>query len=189
MQSAPSRDHPRACGEKSMVCPRSDPGTGSPPRMRGKVPDLTKAAGQAGITPAHAGKSRPLGVGRVRSWDHPRVCGEKASLNARIAVPSGSPPRMRGKGAAHLFGDLGQRITPAYAGKRSFCLCLLRPSWDHPRTCGEKVHRMQNPQKGRGSPPHMRGKGIGSAFTSNSPGITPAHAGKSRIAAFVPIQH
>ena len=50
-------DHPRVCGEKSMVCPRSDPGTGSPPRVRGKACLLASL--------------------RSCSRDHPRVCGEK----------------------------------------------------------------------------------------------------------------
>ena len=31
------RDHPRVCGEKSIVAPSSGPCTGSPPRMRGKA--------------------------------------------------------------------------------------------------------------------------------------------------------
>ena len=34
--SSDTRDHPRVCGEKSMVAPSSGPCTGSPPRMRGK---------------------------------------------------------------------------------------------------------------------------------------------------------
>ena len=51
------------------------------------------------------------------AWDHPRVCGEKATEDQLTAALSGSPPRMRGK----VLGDLAGReltgITPAYAGK------------------------------------------------------------------------
>ena len=49
-------DHPRACGEKpdSLRC-RTYP-LGSPPRMRGKVSNNSRAICVSGITPAHAGK-------------------------------------------------------------------------------------------------------------------------------------
>ena len=51
------KDHPRLCGEKFrsfsflFVC------AGSPPPMRGKVPDRGVNRFQIGITPAYAGKS------------------------------------------------------------------------------------------------------------------------------------
>ena len=51
------RDHPRMGGEKSMVCPRSDPGTGSPPHGRGKVLSVSMLFTALRITPAWAGKS------------------------------------------------------------------------------------------------------------------------------------
>ena len=92
----------------------------------------------AGITPAYAGKSFTagrLGYGRVH---HPRVCGEKLQLVGARPLPTGSPPRMRGKEYLPLFlgGDVG--ITPAYAGKRQKAdVCRAVPE-DHPRVCGEK---------------------------------------------------
>ena len=52
-----SGDHPRACGEKSSAASSSDWLLGSPPRMRGKDLPLVLAHNEAGITPAHAGKS------------------------------------------------------------------------------------------------------------------------------------
>ena len=71
-------DYPRVCGEKSMVCPRSGPGTGSPPRMRGKELLAADDLQTLRITPACAGKSRcPLGH-HPRLRDHPCVCGEKS---------------------------------------------------------------------------------------------------------------
>ena len=50
-------DHPRLCGEK---CPLDNPphlAAGSPPPMRGKVPQIQKESEVKGITPAYAGKS------------------------------------------------------------------------------------------------------------------------------------
>ncbi len=51
------RDHPRACGEKSITVFSCAMLTGSPPRMRGKGRLLRPAGRERGITPAHAGKS------------------------------------------------------------------------------------------------------------------------------------
>ena len=53
-----SRDHPRACGEKSKMVASALMALGSPPRVRGKV-DLSIHKGcLLGITPARAGKRR-----------------------------------------------------------------------------------------------------------------------------------
>ena len=70
-----------------------------------------------GITPAYAGKSS--GCCRTQSpyRDHPRLCGEKSSMDAPHAVLSGSPPPMRGKAPLSVCSLHTSRITPAYAGK------------------------------------------------------------------------
>ena len=54
--TAPSRDHPRVCGEKPIPWPVSDWKRGSPPRMRGKGQDFVAVDSRLGITPAYAGK-------------------------------------------------------------------------------------------------------------------------------------
>ena len=54
------RDHPRVCGEKSISADSFSPGTGSPPRMRGKVNSPPQRLIKFGITPAYAGKSRQI---------------------------------------------------------------------------------------------------------------------------------
>ena len=71
---------------------------GSPPRMRGKVTSALGTIVSFGITPAYAGKSRSSWASNCRSWDHPRVCGEKLFAALEPAKLTGSPPRMRGKG-------------------------------------------------------------------------------------------
>ena len=94
------RDHPRACGEKAQGQSRLRRWPGSPPRMRGKVWASSPSHVVAGITPAHAGKSRHFACGRCGRWDHPRACGEKSGISRYCTRCRGSPPRMRGK--AHL---------------------------------------------------------------------------------------
>ena len=51
---------------------------GSPPRMRGKAFSGMFGRSWTGITPAYAGKRMICWHRQNVSWDHPRVCGEKA---------------------------------------------------------------------------------------------------------------
>ena len=91
----------------------------------------------------------------------------------------GSPPHMRGKDTldVRIRDCLG--ITPAHAGKRLHWLPEQQLLWDHPRTCGEKSLWADKCTAVKGSPPHMRGKGIRLYDLLDAFGITPAHAGKS----------
>ena len=87
--------------------------------MRGKTLELFGGAVVDGITPAYARKSICLALPITAPMDHPRVCGEKTKPVPAGGILMGSPPRMRGK--ENVPGpQLGaERITPAYAGKRS----------------------------------------------------------------------
>ncbi len=111
-------DHPRVCGEKSGDRCIQLHQTGSPPRMRGKASLTRILVSSAGITPAYAGKRCSVSSTTRPQQDHPRVCGEKACSAAWLLPSMGSPPRMRGKAVVDAGQDTGQRITPAYAGKR-----------------------------------------------------------------------
>ena len=94
----PGEDHPRVCGEKEIKIQKERKKVGSPPRVRGKVPTSMSGKNCVRITPACAGKSTSRFQQFAISWDHPRVCGEKAELYS-LSIPS-------------------MRITPACAGKR-----------------------------------------------------------------------
>ena len=50
------QDHPRACGEKGLLCPAVHLHGGSPPRVRGQASTNGLYPTFAGITPAYAGK-------------------------------------------------------------------------------------------------------------------------------------
>ena len=153
-----NQKYPRICGEKQRTLAIQEEPQGSPPRMRGK--DTTRPGGcqPLGITPAYAGKSNLLPHTRCRSWDHPRICGEKPGTSERKPMSSGSPPHMRGKEQHHPLLPEQHGITPAYAGKSRLNLGNLSDSWDHPRVCGEKLLKMVSTARVLGSPPHMRGK-------------------------------
>ena len=111
------RDHPRVCGEKPSLLPPGAALMGSPPRMRGKVKSDICPRPRLGITPAYAGKSTVMQGFTKKYRDHPRVCGEKLLVCKKMFGDEGSPPRMRGKEACHIFFVPFGRITPAYAGK------------------------------------------------------------------------
>ena len=73
-------DHPRVCGEKLFRFILVLHPLGSPPRMRGKVIPVHSRSSPPRITPAYAGKSCTVCQRSEDCWDHPRVCGEKASV-------------------------------------------------------------------------------------------------------------
>ena len=103
---------------------------GSPPRVRGKPIDSLILAGQGGITPACAGKTREAGRRHGHRRDHPRVCGENLGRRNQKGEHGGSPPRVRGKLVYQLAGHAADGITPACAGKtlRKWRISVVDPS-------------------------------------------------------------
>ena len=153
-----TQDHPRVCGEKPFGRLCLNLILGSPPRMRGKGFGFVCRHCEIRITPAYAGKSFFRALESQRSWDHPRVCGEKPREARNICLDRGSPPRMRGKDSVVDGLQCVHGITPAYAGKRA-CGTQNRQGWrDHPRVCGEKLECRLESLGLLGSPPRMRGK-------------------------------
>ena len=107
--------------------------------MRGKDKHKNAIWAKAGITPAYAGKSRKPVHRRKPVQDHPRLCGEKYSMNVLADYVGGSPPPMRGKEQLGDLSEFEDRITPAYAGKSLAGIVLAAFHKDHPRLCGEKL--------------------------------------------------
>ena len=111
---------------------------GSPPRGRGKETRPLLCRFSSGITPAWAGKSRPVSPPHRPHRDHPRMGGEKRQALSAAHGSAGSPPRGRGKihGVACHIDAVG--ITPAWAGKRASMTPTATTTPDHPRMGGEK---------------------------------------------------
>ena len=131
-----------------------------------------------GITPAYAGKSGCCHHLVIFVEDHPRVCGEKEQREKSSLCQKGSPPRMRGKVVGVSCSTYFCGITPAYAGKSLFRYSFGSSFRDHPRVCGEKTLMRLVRFAVLGSPPRMRGKGMGMMRFLPASGITPAYAGK-----------
>ena len=87
---------------------------------------------------------------------------------------------MRGEACTVARVIAAPRITPAHAGRS----VSRMPAWpcckDHPRACGEKLRKTGISSAHPGSPPRMRGEGESKGAAAPAPGITPAHAGRSR---------
>ena len=95
--AVPATDHPRACGANVALSIRAIIGSGSSPRMRGKLASITRKTVSSRIIPAHAGQTIPIIHAAAPLSDHPRACGANtAGLDAQIPQ-YGSSPRMRGK--------------------------------------------------------------------------------------------
>ena len=108
------------------------------------------------------------------------MCGENPCRPLAHRQPSGSPPRVRGKRDHPVEQTDKGRITPACAGKtvRGANSSMSRPN--HPRVCGENGDISPLTAAVTGSPPRVRGKPGLPDSTLRRPGITPAHAGKTR---------
>ena len=133
-------DHPRACGEQSLVyCCRAIT-DGSSPRMRGAASGGHGDLHARRIIPAHAGSSPTSSPCSSRRADHPRACGEQQRALPKRSIRCGSSPRMRGA-ARHEHGWHGEHgIIPAHAGSRSAGARRTDTTPDHPRACGEQMH-------------------------------------------------
>ena len=172
-----AQDHPRTCGEQSIICNIIHSKIGSPPHMRGTVNKKNFGERFEGITPAHAGNSLFPRPGGMPSWDHPRTCGEQNALISLYKRSQGSPPHMRGTGKQGEFSKLNVRITPAHAGNSYLQGCRQHKAQDHPRTCGEQRSGNEYKTVPVGSPPHMRGTVLQVQRIKQPQRITPAHAG------------
>ena len=75
---------------------------GSPPRVRGRGNAFHISKRYGRITPARAGKSRPLCASRGHGGDHPRACGEEYGTSPSRVLKMGSPPRVRGRACVAL---------------------------------------------------------------------------------------
>ena len=131
------KDHPRVCGENGANMNFENRREGSPPRVRGKPQHFPLMPYRLGITPACAGKTNVPQKFIRFVQDHPRVCGENIEFGSPPIVAEGSPPRVRGKPYASGQVDTVTRITPACAGKTTYCNVARKETRDHPRVCGE----------------------------------------------------
>ncbi len=139
-------DHPRGCGEHVAGEEPHMLLVGSSPRMRGAHRIVGAGHVYDGIIPADAGSTVSVRSQRALVQDHPRGCGEHASVSTGTVQGFGSSPRMRGAQNEHMADAFKQRIIPADAGSTSIRMAWTRGSQDHPRGCGEHDSRPCSPR-------------------------------------------
>ena len=120
-------DHPRMCGKNSISSNEVSHTPGSPPHVREKRNRKYCLNLCSGITPACAGKTKPISTIYFIRRDHPRMCGKNATNTTRAQAILGSPPHVREKRDQSFTLSIVIGITPACAGKtlKNPCLKLL----------------------------------------------------------------
>ena len=151
-------DHPRVCGEKFRREAEGEGEDGSSPRVRGEAVHSVGDDREEGIIPACAGRRHIREAFRSGAEDHPRVCGEKPRIPARLFCGTGSSPRVRGEDLFGWVDGFSTGIIPACAGRSKISRFLSWLRQDHPRVCGEKYLRFVDRFGNEGSSPRVRGE-------------------------------
>ena len=153
---------------------------GSSPLTRGKLVGGEEHCEDAGLIPAHAGKTRMCGRCTLQCRAHPRSRGENSlSTNGKPAF-QGSSPLTRGKRTRGIAPGSSPGLIPAHAGKTDARAARDNRAGAHPRSRGENAERRRGGELLRGSSPLTRGKQNGEWRAENLEGLIPAHAGKTR---------
>ena len=163
-----------------MVFTRAVGESGSSPLTRGKPCAVLGVGSEGRLIPAHAGKTRaPPGRTRQRTA-HPRSRGEnQAGLDASLRA-GGSSPLTRGKRRRRARSEDGGRLIPSHAGKTPPPRPFGPPDPAHPRSRGENSIGATPWCCPEGSSPLTPGKRRRTRSRRSSPGLIPAHAGKTR---------
>ena len=120
-----STEHPRVRGENSTPDLSDLTINGTSPRARGKLGGGFHSTSRQRNIPAHAGKTRSIGVAALVAWEHPRARGENLKGMGVDDYAAGTSPRTRGKPADSPVPFTSTRNIPAHAGKTT----QLRNSW------------------------------------------------------------
>ena len=135
--------------------------SGSPPLARERREGVAADGGQAGITPARAGKTGIFNRHASHGGDHPRSRGKDMLSTLDPSTVPGSPPLARERLIVPTVLSVHPGITPARAGKTIqkgiYCKCIA------------------------GSPPLARERRDAASGVTDRTGITPARAGKTTM--------
>ena len=135
-----------------------------------------------GLIPAHAGKTDPHARSADEDWAHPRSRGENR-VAARGAVnDAGSSPLTRGKPSCTGRRTRWAGLIPAHAGKTRTVRARPSSAGAHPRSRGENLTLDDLGWLRTGSSPLTRGKRAPRPYPAGTPGLIPAHAGKTSLA-------
>ena len=152
---------------------------GSSPLTRGKRASGPRSSQGRRLIPAHAGKTPQVGLLRSLASAHPRSRGENRKSLLPTASQYGSSPLTRGKRSKQPPTVETRRLIPAHAGKTCEWTAITGCLAAHPRSRGENTVYSVPGVAIHGSPPLTRGKPALPPQRRVSPGLIPAHAGKT----------
>ena len=133
--------HPRVGGEQGSGRPNRARVSGSSPRGRGTVYQLSADRRHQRVIPAWAG-NRCNGEFAAKALSgHPRVGGEQVITVETVVQGGGSSPRGRGTALIDRYGDGVRRVIPAWAGNRRYEQHPFSNRAGHPRVGGEQQRR------------------------------------------------
>ena len=110
--------HPRAYGEEGVPNMFRAWRHGSPPCVRGRVPQRCVGLRDHRFTPVRTGKSSTCRSSSCCSTVHPRAYGEEQGVQGSGATSAGSPPCVRGRDRVSELCGPRRRFTPVRTGKR-----------------------------------------------------------------------
>ena len=133
------KDHPHACGDKSLTDTVILRLTGSSPRVWGQAFLSTTPEKCLRIIPTRVGTRKKLLLPSAVVKDHPHACGDKDNVVSKSYPPYGSSPRVWGQDRPSSPFQVFSGIIPTRVGTRSVQSQPSRCLRDHPHACGDKL--------------------------------------------------
>ena len=96
-QDDKARDHPHACGDKSLGSSNEYRYEGSSPRVWGQAATAAAPQDSDRIIPTRVGTSCKANCGKSAPRDHPHACGDKCHSRRERRNRQGSSPRVWGQ--------------------------------------------------------------------------------------------
>ena len=151
--------------------------------MRGTATSADRRRWARRFIPACAGNGSTASTAPSTWTVHPRVCGERTTLQNTRHTSPGSSPRVRGTVIGMSERRLADRFIPACAGngRRGATGPAIRPV--HPRVCGERSERWTSAVTSTGSSPRVRGTGARALQVDDHHRFIPACAGNGCLLA------
>ena len=174
-----SRVHPRSRRENVSIVSPPSLSAGSSPLTRGKHGLRASVRENAGLIPAHAGKTRLSAWHPSRPWAHPRSRGENLPLVFLCTLWWGSSPLTRGKRRHNPATTAVVGLIPTHAGSTSWMQGSRPTCGAHPHSRGENSATSLTDEEWEGSSPLTRGKRSEECCGVHDVGLIPTDAGKT----------
>ena len=171
--------HPHSRGENTSPAGATGLSQGSSPLTRGKHGLRASVRENAGLIPAHAGKTRLSAWHPSRPWAHPRSRGENLPLVFLCTLWWGSSPLTRGKRRHNPATTAGVGLIPTHAGSTSWMQGSRPTCGAHPHSRGENSATSLTDEEWEGSSPLTRGKRSEECCGVHDVGLIPTDAGKT----------